>query len=98
MFGRFPLRTPPTVLAQQFLFELGEAPDATQVSPRYNIAPTQTIAAIRHPAAAQGGQESIAASTFPRETGQSQSTPDPFIVPSPPTSTSPTRAKRELAL
>jgi putative SOS response-associated peptidase YedK len=51
MCGRFTLRTPLTVLAQQFLFDLGDPPAATQVSPRYNIAPTQTIAAVRQPAA-----------------------------------------------
>jgi len=47
MCGRFTLRTPLTVLAQQFLFDLGELPAETQVAPRYNIAPTQTVAALR---------------------------------------------------
>src|SRR3954447_18100484 len=47
MCGRFTLRTPLTVLAEQFLFELGELPAETQVSPRYNVAPTQTVAAVR---------------------------------------------------
>ena len=43
MCGRFTLRTPMNQLAQQFLFELeGELPE-----PRYNIAPSQPVAAIR---------------------------------------------------
>src|SRR5947207_1224429 len=46
MCGRFTLRTPLTVLAQQFLFELGDLPAETQVSPRYNIAPTQIVVAV----------------------------------------------------
>lgn len=46
MCGRFNLRTPMTVLAQQFLFELG--PLAREAfRPRYNIAPTQLVAAVR---------------------------------------------------
>src|SRR5687768_9935500 len=46
MCGRFNLRTPMTVLAQQFLFELGPlAGEAFR--PRYNIAPTQLVAAVR---------------------------------------------------
>jgi putative SOS response-associated peptidase YedK len=47
MCGRFTLRTPLTVLSQQFLFELGPAAELAAVRPRYNIAPTQTIAAVR---------------------------------------------------
>ena len=47
MCGRFTLRTPLTVLSQQFLFELGPAVELASVRPRYNIAPTQTIAAVR---------------------------------------------------
>jgi putative SOS response-associated peptidase YedK len=47
MCGRFTLRTPLTVLTQRFLFELGDLPADVLVSPRYNIAPTQTVAAIR---------------------------------------------------
>jgi len=47
MCGRFTLRTPLTVLSQQFLFELGPAAEMAAVRPRYNIAPTQTIAAVR---------------------------------------------------
>lgn len=46
MCGRFNLRTPMTVLGQQFLFELGPlAKEAFR--PRYNIAPTQLVAAVR---------------------------------------------------
>jgi putative SOS response-associated peptidase YedK len=46
MCGRFNLRTPMTVLAEQFLFDLG--PLAKQAfRPRYNIAPTQYVAAVR---------------------------------------------------
>jgi putative SOS response-associated peptidase YedK len=46
MCGRFNLRTPMTVLAQQFLFDLGPlAKEAFR--PRYNIAPTQLVAAVR---------------------------------------------------
>ena len=44
MCGHFTLRTPLTVLAQQFQFDLD---NATQLSPRYNIAPTQDVAAVR---------------------------------------------------
>jgi putative SOS response-associated peptidase YedK len=51
MCGRFTLRTPLTVLSQQFLFELGPAAGVASVRPRYNIAPTQTIAAVRRQAA-----------------------------------------------
>jgi len=47
MCGRFTLRTPLTVLSQQFLFDLGPAAEVADVRPRYNIAPTQTIAAVR---------------------------------------------------
>ena len=44
MCGRFTLRTPLTVLSQQFQFDL-EA--AFQLPLRYNIAPTQDVAAVR---------------------------------------------------
>ena len=54
MCGRFTLRTPLTVLSQQFLFELGELPAETQVAPRYNVAPTQTVAAVRVARAGRG--------------------------------------------
>jgi putative SOS response-associated peptidase YedK len=47
MCGRFTLRTPLTVLAQQFLFDLGPLSAEVRVTPRYNIAPTQTVAAVR---------------------------------------------------
>lgn len=43
MCGRFTLRTPLTVLVEQFHFDLGNA----QLSLRYNIAPTQDVAAVR---------------------------------------------------
>jgi putative SOS response-associated peptidase YedK len=46
MCGRFNLRTPMTVLAEQFLFDLGPlAKEAFR--PRYNISPTQLVAAVR---------------------------------------------------
>jgi putative SOS response-associated peptidase YedK len=46
MCGRFNLRKPMTVLAEQFLFDLG--PLAGQAfRPRYNVAPTQSIPAVR---------------------------------------------------
>jgi putative SOS response-associated peptidase YedK len=44
MCGRFTLRTPLTVLVDQFHFDLG---NATQLALRYNIAPTQEVAAVR---------------------------------------------------
>jgi len=47
MCGRFTLRTPTPVLIEQF--GLGEIPE---LPPRYNIAPTQSVAAVRHNAAA----------------------------------------------
>jgi putative SOS response-associated peptidase YedK len=43
MCGRFTLRTPLTVLVDQFHFDIGNA----QLSLRYNIAPTQDVAAVR---------------------------------------------------
>lgn len=45
MCGRYTLRTPLNVLAEQFLFEIGEA----QAVPRYNIPPTTNVLAVRHP-------------------------------------------------
>ncbi len=46
MCGRFTLRTPATVLTRQLLLDLGvEAP--ADLRPRFNIAPTQMIAAVR---------------------------------------------------
>jgi putative SOS response-associated peptidase YedK len=53
MCGRFTLRTPLTVLAQQFLFELGPLPADIRVVPRFNVAPTQTVATVRRQAAGQ---------------------------------------------
>lgn len=41
------MRTPLNVLAQQFLFDLGDLPPDFTLAPRYNIAPTQTVAAVR---------------------------------------------------
>ena len=46
MCGRFNLRTPMTVLADQFLFDLGPlAGEAFR--PRYNVAPTQSVPVVR---------------------------------------------------
>jgi putative SOS response-associated peptidase YedK len=45
MCGRFTLRTPLTVLAEQFLFDLDAA--MADAVPRYNIAPTQSVLAVR---------------------------------------------------
>src|SRR4051812_39818678 len=45
MGGRFTLRTPLTVLAKQFQFDPEAA--SADVRPRYNIAPTQTVLAVR---------------------------------------------------
>lgn len=47
MCARYTLRTPLSVLMQQFLFELGDFPPAFTLAPRYNIAPMQTVAAVR---------------------------------------------------
>jgi putative SOS response-associated peptidase YedK len=46
MCGRFTLRTPLTVLAQQFLFDLGPH-KLTDFAPRHNISPTQSVAVVR---------------------------------------------------
>src|SRR5947208_1070992 len=46
MCGRFTLRTPLSVLAQQFLFDLAPHQPA-DFAPRHNIAPTQAVAAVR---------------------------------------------------
>jgi len=45
MCGRFTLRTPLSVLAKQFEFDVETA--TAEVRPRYNIAPTQAILAVR---------------------------------------------------
>jgi putative SOS response-associated peptidase YedK len=51
MCGRYTLRTPLTVLAQQFLFDLGGLPmDILQ--PRYNICPTQDVFILRRSSSA----------------------------------------------
>ena len=52
MCGRFTLKTPPQVVAE--LFGLDEVP---AWEPRYNIAPTQPVAAVR--AARDGGQREL---------------------------------------
>ena len=58
MCGRYTLRTPLNVLAQQFLFELGDLPADLALAPRYNIAPTQSVATVRQLAA--GGPRQLA--------------------------------------
>lgn len=45
MCGRFALATPPEALVE--IFDLFEAPDPDPLRPRYNIAPTQSVAVIR---------------------------------------------------
>jgi putative SOS response-associated peptidase YedK len=45
MCGRYTLRTPLTVLAEQFLFDLNDA--IGDVRPRYNIPPTTDVLAVR---------------------------------------------------
>jgi len=47
MCGRFTLRTPLSVLAQQFLFDLSPH-QLAEFSPRLNIAPTQSVAVVRN--------------------------------------------------
>jgi putative SOS response-associated peptidase YedK len=47
MCGRFTLRTPATVLTQQLLLDLGVEETPVDWEPRYNIAPTQSVAAVR---------------------------------------------------
>src|SRR4026209_2472565 len=47
MCGRYNLRTKLTVLAKQFQFDLDDA--FADVKPRYNIAPTQQVLAVRQP-------------------------------------------------
>jgi putative SOS response-associated peptidase YedK len=56
MCGRYTLRTPLSVLSQQFLFDLGPAVGELSLRPRYNVAPTQEIAVVRAKAAG-GGRE-----------------------------------------
>jgi putative SOS response-associated peptidase YedK len=50
MCGRYTLRTPLNVLAQQFLFELTALPPGFDLQPRSNISPTQMIPIVRRPA------------------------------------------------
>jgi putative SOS response-associated peptidase YedK len=45
MCGRFTLRTPMNLLAQRFLFD---TQNVLELSPRYNIAPTQNVLAVRN--------------------------------------------------
>jgi putative SOS response-associated peptidase YedK len=50
MCGRYTLRTPLSVLAGQFEFEFLDQPDflaQSALGPRFNIAPTQDVAAVR---------------------------------------------------
>jgi len=51
MCGRFTLSTPAGVIAEQF-----QLIDVPTLSPRYNVAPTQPVAAVRH-APGNGGRE-----------------------------------------
>src|SRR5262245_8950545 len=57
MCGRFTLRTKLTVLAKQFEFDLDSA--FAKVRPRYNIAPTQDVLAVRQPE--QGAKRELVA-------------------------------------
>jgi putative SOS response-associated peptidase YedK len=47
MCGRFTLRTPMTVLVEQFQLNLDAAQQLALFEPRYNIAPTQEVAVVR---------------------------------------------------
>ncbi|UCC64700.1 MAG: SOS response-associated peptidase, partial [Anaerolineae bacterium] len=51
MCGRFTLITPAETIAEQF-----QLPKVPSLSPRYNIAPTQPVAAVRQPPG-NGGRE-----------------------------------------
>jgi len=51
MCGRFTLITPAETIAEQF-----QLPEVPSLSPRYNIAPTQPVAAVRQPPG-NGGRE-----------------------------------------
>jgi hypothetical protein len=55
MCGRFTLRAPASVVAEQFAVLV--EPD--QWRPRYNIAPSQTVAAVRAAAALASGRERV---------------------------------------
>ena len=52
MCGRFTLRTPIHLLAQQFLFDYDDA-----LPPRYNVAPTQEVAVVRASGESAGRRE-----------------------------------------
>jgi putative SOS response-associated peptidase YedK len=56
--GRFTLRTPLTVLSQQFLFELGDLP-LNNLAPRLNICPTQAVAVVRQAADSKNRELSL---------------------------------------
>jgi putative SOS response-associated peptidase YedK len=47
MCGRFTLRTPATVLTQRLLFDLDIQDVPDDLAPRFNIAPTQSVAVVR---------------------------------------------------
>src|SRR5436190_8805445 len=57
MCGRYNLRARLTVLAKQFQFDLDDA--FANVKPRYNIAPTQQVLAVRQPE--QGAKRELVA-------------------------------------
>jgi len=57
MCGCYTLRTPLNVLAEQFLFDMGDV----QAVPRYNIPPRREVLAVRHPR--ELGQPLCSAST-----------------------------------
>jgi putative SOS response-associated peptidase YedK len=54
MCGRFTLKTSKEVIARQFGVEIED-----ELAPRYNIAPTQAVAAIRAGAQGDGGREFV---------------------------------------
>ena len=58
MCGRFTLRTPATVLITQFDLEVSAERQLELFDARYNIAPTQDVAAVRRQAA--GGPRQLA--------------------------------------
>jgi putative SOS response-associated peptidase YedK len=57
MCGRYTLRTPLTVLAKQFEFDIDAA--FAKVGPRYNVAPSQDVLAVRQPE--QGAKRELVA-------------------------------------
>ncbi|MFN7961933.1 MAG: SOS response-associated peptidase [Thermoanaerobaculia bacterium] len=54
MCGRYTLSTPGDVLAERF-----ETPEIPGLRPRYNVAPTQEVAAVRRPKGAKSGREMV---------------------------------------